>query len=66
MAIAQHLYSVSLLVIILQVISVLWMTKGLAIEAPEIVGTRATDANNFKRSILIWAERGFTRDSVAE
>ena len=66
MAVAQHLYSVSLLVIVFQVIRVPWIAKGLAIGAPELVGTRATDANNFKRSIPIWAEHAFTRDSVAK
>ncbi|KAB2595203.1 hypothetical protein D8674_030653 [Pyrus ussuriensis x Pyrus communis] len=66
MAVAQGLYSVNLLVIVLQVISVPWMAKGLAIGAPELVRTRATDANNFKRSIPIWAKRAFTRDSVAK
>ncbi|KAB2608326.1 hypothetical protein D8674_011494 [Pyrus ussuriensis x Pyrus communis] len=35
---------------LLQVISVPWMAKGLAIGAPEFVGTRVTDANNFKSS----------------
>ncbi|KAB2603703.1 hypothetical protein D8674_004708 [Pyrus ussuriensis x Pyrus communis] len=35
---------------LLQVISVPWMAKGLAIGAPQLVRTRATDANNFKRS----------------
>ena len=66
MAVAQHLYSVSLLVIVLQVISVPWMAKGLAIGALELVRTRATDANNFKRSIPICAKCPFTQDSVAE
>ena len=66
MAVAQHLYSVSLLVIVLQVISIPWMAKGLAIGAPKLVRTRATDANNFKRSIPIWAKRAFTWDSVPE
>ncbi|KAB2631577.1 GRIP domain-containing protein RUD3-like [Pyrus ussuriensis x Pyrus communis] len=40
MAVAQRLYSVSLLVIVLQVISVPWMTKGLAIGAPQFFWTR--------------------------
>ena len=66
MAVVQHLYSVSLLIIVLKVISVPWMAKGLAIGAPELVRTRATDANNFKRSIPIWAKCAFTWDFVAE
>lgn len=52
-ATTQHSYTVSLLVIILQVISVPWMAKGLAIGVSEFVGARATDANDFKRSIPV-------------
>ena len=66
MAIARHLYSVNLLVIVLQVISVPWMAKGFAIGAFELIRVKATDANNFKRFIPIWVECAFTRDYVAE
>ena len=66
MAIAQHLYTVSLFVVVLQVISVPWMAKGLAIGASECVGARATDANDFKRSIPVWTECAFTQDSITE
>ncbi|CAN6544393.1 unnamed protein product [Malus baccata var. baccata] len=46
--------------------SVPWMAKGLAIGASKLVGARATDANNFKRSIPVWTKCSFTRDSVAD
>ncbi|KAM2293492.1 hypothetical protein ACFXTI_028096 [Malus domestica] len=42
------------------------MAKGFAIGASKLVGARATDANNFKRSIPVWTKCSFTQDSVAD
>ncbi|KAM1504603.1 hypothetical protein ACFXTO_000703 [Malus domestica] len=42
------------------------MAKGLAIGASKCVRARATDANDFIRSIPVWTKCAFTRDSVAD
>ena len=56
----------SLFVIVLQVVSIPWMAKGLAVGVSELVGASAADADDLERSVLVRTECSFTRDSITE
>ncbi|CAN6725522.1 unnamed protein product [Malus baccata var. baccata] len=51
---------------VLQVVSIPWMAKGLAVGASELVEARAADADDLERSIPVRTECSFTRDSIVE